>query len=335
MPPSDQPTQVVSTATTRSSAPGVASPPEPNEWRLFAAMFTIRTVEETLLGLFSKGLLFGTVHTCIGQEASAVGIISALDLARDVIWSSHRGHGHYIAATDDVQGLISEIMGKRGGVNSGVGGSQHLHRDRVYTNGVLGGITPCAVGAAFAEKYLGTGAVVAVFLGDGALGEGVVYESLNLASLWSLPVLFVLDDNGYAQSTPKRFEHAGDLKTRAATFGIPSLEVVASDVMGVRAIACDAVRRVRETLNPLFLCVETFRFAPHSKGDDTRSGQELATLRSRDAVAALERVLRDRDARRLESVQAEVRARVSACVERARDDVPLPVEEFVERAARW
>jgi TPP-dependent pyruvate/acetoin dehydrogenase alpha subunit len=307
----------------------------PDEWALYSMIYTIRIVEESLLRLFSKGVLFGTVHTCIGQEGSVVGVVTALDKSRDVVWSSHRGHGHYLAFTDDVQGLMAEVMGKRSGVNSGIGGSQHLHRDRLFTNGVLGGIAPCAVGTAFAEKYGGTGGIVSVFLGDGAFGEGVVYESLNIASLWSLPVLFVLDDNGYAQSTPKRYEHAGDLRTRAATFGIQSAHVAASDVLAVREAAMEAVRLVRTQSRPFFLSVETFRLAPHSKGDDTRSEEELRVLRLRDPLVKLRSVLEGYAPERLTSLESDVRIRVEECIRRAEEDAPLPASEFLERASRW
>lgn len=122
------------------------------EWNLYQQMYLIRRMEESLLDLFSQGLLFGTVHTCIGQEACAVGVVNAIDRSKDIVWSNHRGHGHYISYSDDLEGLIAEIMGKETGVCRGVGGSQHLHKDNFYTNGILGGTVACAVGSALAEK---------------------------------------------------------------------------------------------------------------------------------------------------------------------------------------
>ena len=172
--------------------------------RALARMLLIRTVEERLLRLFAGGKLFGTTHTCIGQEACAVGVVGALDLERDIIFSSHRCHGHFLMYTDDPTSLIAEILGRQTGVCSGRGGSQHLCVRNFHSNGVQGGIIPVATGVALAEKLKRTGAVTVCFLGDGTLGEGVIYEAFNLASLWRLPILYVLEHNQYAQSTPRR-----------------------------------------------------------------------------------------------------------------------------------
>ena len=152
-------------------------------------MVLIRQFEEAVLELYAAGLLPGTTHTYSGQEANAVGVLAHLDPARDNVLSNHRNHGHYLAYTDDVDGLLREIMGREGGVCCGRGGSQHLHAGRFLSNGVQGGIVPIAAGMALAEQRRGSGAVTAVFIGDGTLGQGVVYETLNMASLWSLPVL--------------------------------------------------------------------------------------------------------------------------------------------------
>ncbi|HMJ24673.1 MAG TPA: thiamine pyrophosphate-dependent enzyme, partial [Pyrinomonadaceae bacterium] len=161
----------------------------------FQQMLTVRIVEERLLRLFSEGLLHGTVHTCLGQEGCAVGVVSALNAERDVVFSNHRGHGHFLAYCDDVDGLIAELMGRRTGVCAGVGGSQHLHQKNFYSNGILGGIVPVATGMALAEKAKESDSIVIVFLGDGAFGEGVVYEAFNIAALWDLPILFVVELN--------------------------------------------------------------------------------------------------------------------------------------------
>ena len=193
-------------------------------------MFFIRRFEETLLDLFSLGKLVGTTHTYIGQEANAVGLIDHLDPDVDTIFSNHRCHGHYLAFTDDAFGLLCEVMGKAPGVCGGKGGSQHLCKGNFYSNGVLGSIVPVATGIGLAEKRKGTGAVSTVFLGDGTLGEGVTYESLNIASLWQLPVLFVVENNHYAQSTPVELELAGSIAARGAAFGIEIDELDTTDV---------------------------------------------------------------------------------------------------------
>src|SRR5580658_4374752 len=158
----------------------------------YARAFLIRAFEQRLLQLFSEGRLFGTVHTCIGQEFTGIAVAEHLQPG-DLIFSNHRCHGHYLARTGDVAGLLAEIMGRETGTCGGRGGSQHICGGGVFSNGVQGGIAPVAAGMALARQ-LTTGhpvdRIVVVFLGDGSLGEGVVYETLNLVAKWSLPVLF-------------------------------------------------------------------------------------------------------------------------------------------------
>ena len=187
---------------------------------LYERMFYIRRFEETLLDLFSQGKLVGTTHTYIGQEANGVGIIDHLEPERDVVFSNHRCHGHYLAWTGDVEGLIAEVLGKDTGVCAGLGGSQHLCADGFFSNGIQGGIVPVAAGLAFARKLDGRGGIAAVCIGDGTLGEGVVYETFNMAAKWRLPLLVVLENNRYAQSTSQEETLAGDICARAAAFGI-------------------------------------------------------------------------------------------------------------------
>jgi TPP-dependent pyruvate/acetoin dehydrogenase alpha subunit len=251
---------------------------------LYERMYFIRRFEETLLDLFAQGKLVGTTHTYIGQEANAVGILDHLVPERDVVFSNHRCHGHYLAFADDAFGLLSEVMGKATGVCGGKGGSQHLCKGNFYSNGVLGSIVPVATGIALAEKVKRTGAVTAVFLGDGTLGEGVTYESLNIASLWELPVLFVVENNHYAQSTPVELELAGSIPARAAAFGIETTELDTTDVEEVHAAASSGVAYVRESGRPYFLVLHTYRFSPHSKGDDNRDPVEVEERRKRDPL---------------------------------------------------
>ena len=251
---------------------------------LYERMFFIRRFEETLLDLFSQGKLVGTTHTYIGQEANAVGIVDHLDPDVDVIFSNHRCHGHYLAFTDDPFGLLSEVMGRATGTCGGKGGSQHLCKGNFYSNGVLGSIVPVATGIALAEKKKGTGAVSTVFLGDGTMGEGVAYESFNMAALWKLPVLFVIENNHYAQSTPVELELAGSIPARGAAFGIEVAELDTTDVAEVHDAAGKAVTRIRETGEPFFLVIHTYRFSPHSKGDDNRDPAEIEKRRERDPL---------------------------------------------------
>jgi len=293
--------------------------------RFYAQMQLIRRTEQTFFDLYSRGLMAGTVHTSIGQEACAVGVVNALDRARDVIFSSHRAHGHFLAYCDDVEGLVAELLGRRSGVVGGIGGTQHLHKHNLYTNGVQGGIVPNAVGAAFAEKHKQRGAIVAVFLGDGTLGQGVVYESMNVAALWSLPLLFVLEDNQYAQSTHRRDEHAGALAQRAQPFGIECSEIEADDVFVVHAAAQRAVAYVRSQHRPYFLTLHTYRLAPHSKGDDTRSAEELQRYWARDPLARLAASLPE--ARR-HTIDAAIEQRIENAVGKA-------LSETVEGLGDW
>lgn len=247
---------------------------------LFETMLTINAVEQELLRLFDTGVLRGTVHTCIGQEGVAAGVIGALESDRDIVCSNHRGHGHFIAHTNDCRGLVAEIMGREEGVCGGIGGSQHLHAKNFYSNGILGGMAPVATGMALAEKDRGEGGVVVVFMGDGSLGEGVIYEAFNMAALWELPILFVVEANKYAQSTPVAFEQAGELADRARSFGIASERVDGNDVILTHRMACDIVADIRKTCRPRFLMCDTYRLAPHSKGDDNRDPEEIRKAQS-------------------------------------------------------
>ncbi len=246
---------------------------------LYKTMLTIRRFEERALQEFATGKLFGTTHAYIGQEADAAGIFSLLG-AEDVVWSNHRCHGHFLAYGGDPYRLAAELMGRQTGLVGGRGGSQHIHWKNFYTNGIQGGFTPIAAGVALAEKVKKTGNVCLAFIGDGTLGEGALYESLNLASLWQLPVLYVLEDNRFAQTTPTPSAVAGSMTARFAAFGISTWELESSDVMQVQATARAALQHVRNT-HPAALILHTYRFAAHSKGDDTRDKETIAVLRER------------------------------------------------------
>jgi TPP-dependent pyruvate/acetoin dehydrogenase alpha subunit len=241
-------------------------------------MILIRSAEETLLKLYSLGLLRGTVHTCIGQEGCAVGVISAIRSEKDIVFSNHRGHGHYLTYCEDVYGLFAEIMGLENGVCSGIGGSQHLQKSNFYTNGIQGAGIPIAVGMGLGEKLIGSDAIAVVFMGDGTFGEGVIYEAFNLASLWKSPTLFVVEDNHYAQSTPSFLQHAGTLSERSKSFGINVVRKDGSNVQDVYETTLDLVAEISLTKVPQLLYLDTYRFAPHSKGDDFRDVTELKKM---------------------------------------------------------
>ena len=281
----------------------------------------IREVEERFLALFSAGKLSGTTHTCIGQELAAVALADSLDRSRDVVFSNHRCHGHYIAWTDDVAGLVAEVMGKRSGICGGLGGSQHLCGERFFSNGIQGGIVPVAAGIAFSQKLSGNGGIVAVCIGDGTLGEGVLYETLNLASKWRLPLLVMLENNGYAQSTSQTETLAGDICARAAAFGLRTYQQDTWKQPQLFETLRQAAQFVRKECAPAFVRVDTYRLAAHSKSDDDRDPEEIRAYSRRDPVNAL--LARASESPEVASAVASVRARVTQAVERAEaDDVP-------------
>lgn len=252
----------------------------------------IRLFEERVLDEFSKGRLFGTTHTCIGQEADAVGVIGALRRS-DIVFSNHRGHGHYLAHGGSMHALAAELMGRSTGVSGGLGGSQHLHFPGFYSNGIQGGIVPCAVGMALAEKRQNSGAIVAVFLGDGTFGEGVVYESFNIASLWRVPVLFVVENNRYAQTTPLSANFSGNFSLRFKAFDIDIDELDTTDVIAIREAAESIVASVRGMSRPRAMILNTYRFSPHSKGDDVRDPAEIEHYRQFDPIILMRARLSD------------------------------------------
>lgn len=262
----------------------------PRELDYYRDMLLIRRFEEMLLDLFDQGVLNGTTHACIGQEANCVGVISNLSDG-DHIFSNHRCHGHYLAKTGDAFGLLCEIMGKRSGICGGLGGSQHICAPGFKSNGVQGGIVAAATGIAMAEKLSKSANISVVFIGDGTLGEGLVYECLNIASLWSLPLLIVLEDNGWAQSTPKSLNFSGDIRTRFEGFGVEVSQIDSTDVAAISAQAATAIAFVRDNCRPCALVIHTYRLCHHSKNDDNRPTDEVDQRRLLDPITTLGRRL--------------------------------------------
>lgn len=302
---------------------------EHDEARLYRASL-IRLVEEELLGLFSAGKVSGTTHTCIGQEMSAVVLAETLDRERDIVVSNHRCHGHYLAWTDDVEGLLAEVMGKRTGVCGGIGGSQHLCAPGFFSNGIQGGIAPVSAGLAFAQKLEGRNGIVAVCIGDGTLGEGVLYETLNIVSKWSLPLLIMLENNLYAQSTSQTETLAGDICARAAAFGIDTFSADTWNHAGLGREMHSAAATVREQCRPAFIRVDTYRLAAHSKGDDDRDRAEIESYEKRDPVHQFFAANEAADKTRIDPL----RERVSQAVARASAELSLTPAPARERAVK-
>jgi 2-oxoisovalerate dehydrogenase E1 component len=287
----------------------------------YEATVLIRVFEQRLLDLFSQGALVGTTHTCIGQEANAVGVCAALR-AHDIVVSNHRGHGHFIAATGLVDELMAEVMGRATGVCGGWGGSQHLCVPRrFYSNGVQGGIAPLALGLALAEKRRGD-SLVAVFVGDGTFGEGALHEALNIASIRSAPLLMVVEDNGIAQSTPTVGTMAGSLAARTEALGIRTTVLQYPTVDEVYECASAAATYVRgDNGRPAVIVIKSARLGPHSKGDDTRDKEAIAELTALDPLARTEQSL---SAEIREQAWHNARFRIDLAHERARK-APEPV----------
>jgi acetoin:2,6-dichlorophenolindophenol oxidoreductase subunit alpha len=241
----------------------------------------IRHFEMKLLELFEQGAINGTTHTCLGQEYIPVALRSLLSLD-DFVFSNHRGHGHYLARYGDPHGLLAEIMGRKGAVCGGVGGSQHILRDRYMSTGVQGESLPVATGMALALKRSSPGAVACAYVGDGTWGEGAVYEALNIAQLWGLPLVVVVENNGIAQSTSTEIQMAGTIEGRCQGFGIHYKRIDSVDIDDIRYQLTSCFQSVRTLNHPLVIEFRTFRLGPHSKGDDTRPAQVVEDIRHHD-----------------------------------------------------
>lgn len=295
-----------------------------NEMELYRTMFRIRRFEETVLEEFSRGVFAGTTHTSIGQEANAAGVISVLQ-PDDVIVTNHRCHGHFIAYGGDMRSLFAEMMGKATGLCGGRGGSQHIHWRNLYSNGVQGGIVPIAAGMALAEKEKQSGALVTLFIGDGTFGEGALYEACNMASLWRVPLLIVVEHNHIAQTTPTALVMAGRIPERLQAFDIQVTELNTSDVSEVQQASLKCVTSILKNSLPQALVLNTVRFGPHSKGDDTRSEAVIRELRStRDPLKILAARL---PLETLEQLHNEVEQEVTRAFEHALADPLATLEE--------
>jgi 2-oxoisovalerate dehydrogenase E1 component len=271
----------------------------------------IRKTEELLLRLFSQGLLSGTTHTCLGQEICAMSVVRALTHPRDAVFSNHRNHGHFLTYSGDFLGLIAEIMGRAPGVCGGIGGSQHIAFRRFHSNGVQGGMTGIGVGQALALQRRQEDGVVAIVIGDGTLGQGLLYESMNLASVWGVPALFVVENNGIAQTTFTSATIGGSIEGRGKAFGLDTWQLDDSEPDFVERVE-RVVDEVRSRRKPGFLAIETRRLGPHSKGDDMREPAVMAAIRARDPLTRLGLQLDDVSRARIDAAAGEFLADVYA-----------------------
>jgi TPP-dependent pyruvate/acetoin dehydrogenase alpha subunit len=308
--------------------------------RMYRRMVMIRLFEEQVNELYTRALMPGLAHLYVGQEAVAVGICEALS-PNDYITSTHRGHGHCLAKGASPDRMFAELLGKEAGYCRGKGGSMHIAdpaTGNLGANAIVGGSTGIATGAALSSKRLGTGQVTVCFFGEGALGQGVLYEVMNLASLWKLPVVYACENNLYTEYTHYSETTAGDILARARAFGIEAESVDGQDVQAVYATAKKLIDRARKAEGPAFLLCNTYRFTGHHVGDINReyyrSKQEEQEWKTgRDPIENLARTLiaeKLTDAAALEDIQSEVRSEMKAAVDFALT-APYPTVDQAEQ----
>jgi pyruvate dehydrogenase E1 component alpha subunit len=305
-----------------TSGRAILSTMAPDPIDLLRRMWRIRAFEEKVSELYAAGRIKGLLHLGIGQEAIAVGAATALGPG-DVVFGTHRAHAHALAMGADPMRLMAELAGRSTGYAGGKGGSMHLAIPEVgfvTATGVVGGGIPLALGAAFASRVLGRDAIALTFFGDGAGQTGSFHESLNLAALWQLPVIFFCENNGYAEFTPLSAHTPIErLAVHAATYGIPAATVDGNDVIGVGAAVADAAARVRAGEGPRFIEALTYRIRGHYEGDPAKYRElaELADWRAKDPLAVLRARLErdgtlDAEGAAVTGLEAEARALVDA-----------------------
>jgi TPP-dependent pyruvate/acetoin dehydrogenase alpha subunit len=302
---------------------------------LYTRMLTIRRFEERVVREFNAGNISGFVHSYIGEEAIATGVCAHLNKA-DRIVSHHRGHGHCIAKGADMKRMMAEIYGKKTGYCKGKGGSMHIADFSIGmlgADGIVGAGLPIAVGAAYAAQLEGRGKVAAVFFGDGACQEGEFHESLNLAAIWKLPLLFVCENNQYGVNTSADYSLAAkDITRMPEAYHIANQSIYGNDVEIVYAAAGEAVNRLRKGNGPFFLECKTYRWHKHYLSDDLpdlRPQDELQEWKSRCPVATIEARLLERgilSRTDIEDLNSKILEQVQAAV-RFAEESPYPAPE--------
>jgi pyruvate dehydrogenase E1 component alpha subunit len=329
----------VSTATSKpETGPGVST--EKEKWlRAYQQMVRIRVFEEQVNELYTRALMPGLAHLYSGEEAVAVGICQALRID-DYITSTHRGHGHCLAKGASPDRMFAELLGKEAGYCRGKGGSMHIAdpaTGNLGANAIVGGSVGIATGAAFASKRLRNGRVAVCFFGEGALGQGSLYEVMNLAQLWKLPVIYVCENNLYNEYTHYSETTAGTILGRASAFGIETAVVDGQDVRSVNAIASRLVQRARSGEGPGFLQADTYRYSGHHVGDINREyyrskSEEQHWKTERDPIAAHGKWLMTEglaDGADLERFSAEARREMESAVKFA-IEAPYPSADQVD-----
>ena len=288
---------------------------------IYDRMVTIRAFEERVAKLFADGQIPGFVHLYAGEEAVAVGLCSHLD-DRDYITSTHRGHGHCIAKGVPLGPMMAELFGRVDGSCKGKGGSMHIadvSRGMLGANGIVGGGPPLACGAGLTLKRKGSGGVCVCFFGDGAAEQGTTHEGMNLAAIWKLPVVFVAENNGFAESTPVGYHCAAStIADRAASYNIPGVSVDGYDVIAMHEAAGEAVDRARRGDGPSLIEARTWRYFGHFEGDQVtyRTAEQSAAYREHDPLTFFAEQARRRGLLTAEQVE-ERNAAAEAAVDEA------------------
>ena len=293
--------------------------------QFYRDMLLIRRFEEKAGQLYGMGLINGFCHLYIGQEAVVVGMQAAINNARDSVITSYRDHGHMLACGMDAKGVMAELTGRSGGYSKGKGGSMHMFsREKRFFggHGIVGAQVPLGTGLAFAHQYSGDGGVCLCYFGDGAVNQGQVYESFNMAELWRLPVIYIIENNKYAMGTSIERASAGiDLYKRGTAYNIPGKAVDGMDVLAVRAAGQEAVDFVRAGNGPFILEMKTYRYRGHSMSDPAkyRTKEEVAKMREQhDPIDQLRKKLLDESLITedgLKDIDRDVKAIVSEAAE--------------------
>jgi pyruvate dehydrogenase E1 component alpha subunit len=300
-------------------------------------MLTIRLFDEQALSLYRAGEMRGTTHPYIGMEAVGVGVMLALR-PNDYVTSTHRGHGHTIAKGGDPKRMMAELLGRATGYSGGKGGSMHIadmEKHMLGANGIVGGGMGLATGAALTAKLQKTGAIAVCFFGDGALEQGILHETTNLAAIWKLPVLYVCENNQYAMSTRSDWSVAGgDPARRAAGYGIPGVTVDGMDLLAVNAAATELVERARRGDGPAYLVCTTYRYHGHHAGDplNYREKEEVERWRQQDPIERVKAAAVERGvltATEVELLEQRIQAEIDAAVEFAKASPEPNVDQLM------
>jgi len=337
-----------STAKAAAAVPPVPNrerPAEPQRYEatkeemleFYRQMLLIRRFEEKAGQLYGLGLIGGFCHLYIGQEAVAVGLQSALEVGKDSVITGYRDHGHMLAYGIDPKVIMAELTGRAAGISRGKGGSMHMFsvEHRFYGgHGIVGAQVSLGAGLAFKHKYSGDGGVAMAYFGDGAANQGQVYESFNMAELWKLPIIFVIENNQYAMGTSvNRASSEDQLYRRGESFRIPGIQVDGMDVLAVRGAAEEAVKWVRDGKGPILLELKTYRYRGHSMSDPAkyRSREEVQSVRDKsDPIDHLKKELEalgvtEDDLRKLEK---DIRAIVTEAADFAEQSPEPELDEL-------